>query len=375
MSRTLLGCAAMAVLALPCRADQTSATPETLIRLNVSPAPAPKPALRYQLLPELKEMNPGNPIQNYMKCFMEQQRFFFDKEAFERREKLLAMPLKELPAQELQDYGGFALCQADRAARLDNPDWQILLKLKADGIGLLHPRRAADSGPWPPPSRCGSGPRSPWAASTTRSAPPRRCSPCRATWASTRRSSATWWASRSRTMAIGPLEEMLEQPGCPNLYWALTNLPNPLVPLDKGDGKASGCASVWVFRDLDDKRPDERGPDQEVHRVTWTSCSEMGSTSQQGEGVRAWLDARTKDEAVVGAARRRLVENGLPEERLLRFPADQVILLDEKREFEVRFDDLMKTIDLARLAGRGAGRPQSRRTRSRRCSPMPWCRP
>src|SRR4029077_8029016 len=35
-------------------------------------------------------------------------------------------------------------------------------------------------------------------------------------------------------VAIGPLEEMLEQPGCPNLYWALTHLPNPLVPLEKG---------------------------------------------------------------------------------------------------------------------------------------------
>ena len=70
---------------------------------------------------------------------MEQQKFFFDKEAFQRREKLLAMPLKELPARELQDYGGFALSQADWAARLDNPDWQILLKLKADGIYLLIP--------------------------------------------------------------------------------------------------------------------------------------------------------------------------------------------------------------------------------------------
>ena len=53
-------------------------------------------------------MTPGNPIQNYMKCFMEQQRFFFDKEAFERREKLLNMPLRELPVQELSDYGSFA---------------------------------------------------------------------------------------------------------------------------------------------------------------------------------------------------------------------------------------------------------------------------
>ena len=31
---------------------------------------------------------------------------------------------------------------------------------------------------------------------------------------------------------------------------------------------------------------------------------------------------------------------------MLRFPADQVILLDEKREYEVRFDDLMKTMNL-----------------------------
>src|SRR5207248_7742508 len=35
-------------------------------------------------------------------------------------------------------------------------------------------------------------------------------------------------------VTIGPLEEMLEQPGCPNLYWALTNLPSPLISLDKG---------------------------------------------------------------------------------------------------------------------------------------------
>ncbi len=77
MRRTLLACAALAVLGLPCRADETAASPETLIRLTVQPAAAPKPALRYVLLPELKEMNPGNPIQNYLKCFMEEQKFLF----------------------------------------------------------------------------------------------------------------------------------------------------------------------------------------------------------------------------------------------------------------------------------------------------------
>src|SRR5207244_2455456 len=66
--RTLLCCTALAVLALPARAEQTITPTETLIRLTVRPMAAPKPALRYLLLPELKEMNPGNPISNYLKC-------------------------------------------------------------------------------------------------------------------------------------------------------------------------------------------------------------------------------------------------------------------------------------------------------------------
>ena len=68
MPRTLVCLAAVAALVHPCLAGQTTTTSEMLIRLNVRPAPAPKPALRYRLLPELEEMNPGNPIQHYMKC-------------------------------------------------------------------------------------------------------------------------------------------------------------------------------------------------------------------------------------------------------------------------------------------------------------------
>ena len=41
----------------------------------------------------------------------------------------------------------------------------------------------------------------------------------------------------------------------------------------------------------------------------------------------------------MSAARQRLVEFGLPEEYVRRFSADQVILLDEKREYDVRIDD------------------------------------
>jgi hypothetical protein len=342
--QTLLSCAALAAFGLPCRADDTTAASETLIRLTVSPAASPKPALRYQLLPELKEMNPGNPIQNYLKCFMEQQKFFFDKDAFQRREQLLVMPLKELPAQELQEYGGFALHQADWAARLDNPDWQILLKVKTDGVALLLP----DVQQMTPLAK----------ALKVRF----RAEVALSRFDDAIKTAKTMFAMSRHmgehptlvgnevgitiaSLAIGSLEEMIEQRECPNLYWALTNLPNPLVPLDNGMG-GERALTLSEFRGLDDSAP--MNADQLKRFIAHTDLllGEGKPPKPDQSRVRAWLDARTKVDSKVSSARQRLVEYGLPEERLRRFPADQVILLDEKREYDARIDDVMKIINL-----------------------------
>ena len=97
------------------------------------------------------------------------------------------------------------------------------------------------------------------------------------------------------------------------------------------------------LRDLSDSAPMSK--DQLNKFIADTEKNVFGEGPSTKPGVRAWLDARTKDDAVVGAARQRLVEHGLSAERLTRFPADQVLLLDEKRELEERFDDVVKTID------------------------------
>src|SRR5262245_21655278 len=130
MPRTLLAIIAIVSLESVSLARQTPTNPELLIRLSVAPAAAPKPALKYLLLPELREMNPGNPIQGYLKCYLEQYRFVFDEQEFDRRRILLAMPLDEPTPGEAPGFSPFALAQLDAAARLDNPDWQILLKLR-----------------------------------------------------------------------------------------------------------------------------------------------------------------------------------------------------------------------------------------------------
>jgi hypothetical protein len=331
--RNLFGFAAFLALVQPSMAEQTGATAETLIRLTLHPAAAPRPALKYRLLPELLEMRPGNPIQGYMKCMMEQRKFFFDEEALRRRETLLAMPLNELNAQELNEDGQYVLALADAAARLDNPDWQTLERLKSEGYNLLLPEVQQ-------------------IRSVVRALEVRfRAEIAQSRFDDAIRTAKTMFAIArhlgEHPTAIGNLvgmaaafvtiyhfDELLQQPGCPNLYWALTNLPSPLIRVDKGLDAERACMT-WCFRALSDRAP--MSSDQIKAFVTEVDMVLDRPTTQ------AWLNDRVKDEGFVTEARRRLLEFGLPEERLLRFPAEQVVLLDQKRDVEIRFDDLMKT--------------------------------
>ena len=57
--------------------------------------------------------------------------------------------------------------------------------------------------------------------------------------------------------------------------------------------------------------------------------------------VADWVAARAKDEDRVRAARKRLVESGLAEENVKQFPAPQVILLDEKLDYEIHRDEVL----------------------------------
>src|SRR5690348_13497650 len=136
MIRVLLAAVIVAALSPICYAG------ETTVRLNVQPMAAPKPALKYLLLPELRELTPGNPAQWYLRSFQEQRIFFFSKEATADRARYLSMPLAELPAKKLRNYGGNALAQADWAARLDALDWQMVRHVQTDGLDLLLPELA-----------------------------------------------------------------------------------------------------------------------------------------------------------------------------------------------------------------------------------------
>jgi hypothetical protein len=339
--RPLSLCALLCALPCVCHADE-AAPAETVVRLRVQPMAAPTPALRYQLLPEMREMNPGNPIQGYLICFMEQNHFYYDKTEQEDREKWQTMPLKDLPAKELHDYGGAGLRQADFAARLDKPDWQILPKLRRDGFYTLLPevqqmRKLA-------------------AALKVR---------FRAEVADRRFDDALVTAKTmfalSRhlgehptfigdlvgvaiaTLTIGPVEEMIQQPGAPNLYWALTDLPAPFIDLREGRQGERDWAEV-EFRLLDDKEPmSDAQLKQFLDRIrTLLEADKESPKTGFVKGDPAeWVAAQAKNEERVRAGRKRLVESGLAEEKVKQFPVQQVILLDEKREYEIQRDRVL----------------------------------
>jgi hypothetical protein len=294
---------------------------------------APKPALRYQLLPEMKELNPGNPIEGYTRCYAGQGSFFSSKGFCKDGTKLELIPSIETPDQEIQ-FGASALRQADWAARLDKPDWQILLKLKTDGFGLLLPdlqqmRTLAN----------GLKARLHTEVATGRQTDAFRTA--KTLFAMSRHTGehptliGDLVGIAIASVGIGCLEELVQQPGCPNLYWALTNLPDPLVSMQAGLA-GEPVLLRGEFHELDENAPMK--PEQ-LKKLIARISNVLGN-------AREFVNARIKDAGYLSAARRRLVEAGYPEKRLLRFPAEQIILLDEIRGYDEHRDDIVKFMTL-----------------------------
>jgi hypothetical protein len=355
MSRKLIAFPVLLALAVACMADEPAAPTETVIRLTAQPAPAPRPALRYQLLPELREMNPGNPVQGYMFCYMEQNNFWFSKEAVNNRTKWETMPLADLPLKEMLRFGygkgSGPLRRADNAARLDKADWQILLRLKSEGAKLLLPEIQQMR-------MLGSALKVRFRVEVAERRFDDALTTAKTLFALSRHLGehptliSGLVGVAVANLALGPLEEMLQQPGCPNLYWALTNLPKPLVNTRNGQ-QSERMILDNVFDLLDEKAPmTEIQLTTAVERIQNLLKDLNDPKLSKPGGVKEWLTARIKDAVEIQTARQRLAAAGLAENQVKKFPVLQVILLDSKISYEVRRDDWLKALALPYWQGK-----------------------
>jgi hypothetical protein len=339
MTRCLFAAAALAALPFGSRAGEAE------VRLSVQPMAAPKPALKYLLLPEVRELNPGNPVQWYVRCFQEQRNFFFGKEATAERARYRAMPLADLPAKQLANYGGGALTQADWAARLDTPDWEVLQRVRTEGNSL----RLAELGPL---KILAGALQLRWRAEVAGRRYDDAVRTAKTTFALARHlgecpaGEAGLVGLSVAELAFDTVEEMVQQPGAPNLYWALTDLACPLVDLRKGL-QGDRVLAAADLRGLRDDPMTEAELEEVVSRLSGASGFAREQAGRPPRSLRAALRSGAKDDEKVRAARARLVEAGASEGAVKKVPPAQALLLDARRDYEERRDERLKYLACA----------------------------
>ena len=140
------------------------------------------------------------------------------------------------------------------------------------------------------------------------------------------------------------LQVLAQQKGAPNLYWALTKLPQPLVDFRKGL-EAESVALVFSFPELRDLESKSRTPDQwrDLLLKFWTGIMKLTGEAGPADNVIASPEALTAI-SLRGypIAKQGLVERGFSAEAVEAMPVAQVILLFTLRQFEELRDELFK---------------------------------
>jgi hypothetical protein len=210
---------------------QADARPGDPIRLVVSPAAAPKPSMKYRLMPDRRDLTPGNAATLYyraMASFVENSQLL--KEIREQYwSDWLVTPVKDLPMDQVGEklrYARHLLHEVELGGRCKDCDWQI--EDRPEGIGLVLPEV--------------QGFRNVATVLAVRA----RYEIAQGKWDEAARTLQIGYAA-GRHMGKGPtlihvliggaiarlmgeqVEAWIQQPGAPNLYWALTDLPRPYL--------------------------------------------------------------------------------------------------------------------------------------------------
>ncbi len=337
-------------IAAPMSPSQTEPT-----KLSLSPAAEPSPALKYLLLPELSDQTPGNAALEYYRALSpEWWTSLRQPKEWEKITNILQTPLKDLPPREKLEgpvrynlnwiENSRMLQQVDRAARREYVDWGMAERLRREGIGLLLPE-----------------------VQSLRQIGTLLAVRARLQIAEGRYDKAVYSLQSGLALArhtgnsvtliqdlvgiaiayqmLAQLEELIQQPGAPNLYWALTDLPRPLFDLRKAlqGEKVSLYATLPEMRSLETTR---LTPEQQQR---WLRT--LGGGEEFGMGVRKpdWPKRLLGTVLVLHAypeAKKALIAAGRKPEEVESLPALQVVLIHSLHQYQRLQDGLYKCYGL-----------------------------
>jgi hypothetical protein len=340
MRRGLLILAASASLAFQVRAQEPSMQPT---KLTLKSAAAPLPALKYLLLPEVRDLQPGNAVAAYMRAHAIGRYRYGGGKTEQEIDKLMELPFEEF--QRVYKSGAAmpppALEDIDRAARREYWDWEMVAKLRLEGFmarvdeaqilrqvyHFLAYRAEVELAK-------GEFDKAAYTIQTI--------------------------LAMSRHMADGPtlihqlvgaaggiialyqVEVFIQQPDAPNLYWALAALPLPFIDNRKGF-EGERLAIEGYFSEL--KKMDKEALSQKELQDLTNKCFFVSFSSL---GRQKDVDFRSKLQLVgqviqyYPAARKALIDQGRKAEEVDALPMLQVVVMHNYQICRRVQDDMVK---------------------------------
>jgi hypothetical protein len=328
-------------------------------RLVVHPAKEPMPALKYQLAFELRDQTPGNAAVQYFRAALvyeaKRNELGVEKrrEQVQRLEQWRGMSLADLPRAEMRaffDHYKPVLVLLERAARCQHCDWEVVDAVRRDGFGALLPELQQIRG---------------LAALLQDKARLDMAEGNLDQAARTLRIGLTLVRDCGESpllinslvgfalgqIMLGQLDQFVQQPGAPNLYWALTDLPHPLVDLRRTfqgerivvDSLFPGMREALAKARIDHVSPAEA--ELIVDRlITLLSLGGRGGRPVAG-GIKPEVGKKFIAEAVEKmrpAASEYLKDRGWPGDQVNALPGIVVVVLHQIGEYDQFFGEISK---------------------------------
>jgi hypothetical protein len=346
MALAFLPAALIAADAVPAKSGSTDEIPT--VELTVTPATAPVPALKYRLLTTPAERTRGNAALDYYRAVVQNSLIPPDKApSWVKDYGLAEVPLDKFPkeevARQMEPYRQ-VLIAMERAARRDHCEWQVPLE---DGFETQLPefQNIRD-----PVRLVNTRARLQMARGELEAALEsfkinyelsQKITECR-----TIINSLIGVAIVSITRE--QLETFVQQPHAPNLYWALSALPVPLVDF-RGAIQMEPYAVENSFPELAELRS-RRLTRDEARRLSnkilakWLKSGLTMNLPKTLEAAERRFAASA--EANAPEAKQLLIDAGRPKDEVEAMPVEQVIWLASFHRWHAFWEDVIKWIFL-----------------------------
>ena len=345
MKRATLCSAAVLVISTPLVGQQSDSKPTTgprVVKVTIHPAAEPRPALKYLLLPDYVDQVPGNAALRYLTAslLVPDDSKELSKEKFR---SWIQLPLKDLPREKarqvLGDYRD-ALREAELGASREGCDWEY--PIRSEGFRLLLPSLARQ--------------RSLARALVLRARlniAEDRCDDAigdlQIGFSMARHTGESpLLISGLVGIAIGDVmrsqvETLISRPNCPNLYWALTNLPRPFVDMRKG---VAGERAWLLFSSPACRDPrNARLTPQQWDQLFLDAADLMEHKDQQSEAEKKRLIA-DRVARVYPKAKQYLLSQGMAPKNVEAMPEKQALAIYWMDHYHITKDDYFKWLAL-----------------------------